>query len=394
MEMTYTTWMKQVGVASIIAIRMNFRILTFSIIIYWKLVFDVTLATMQLPGGKVEKARITACMCCNSIGTHKLSIWFIGKVKNSRAFGRAGIHAENLHMVWRNNVKVWMNGVIFREYLRWFNTQIHGRRVVLLVDNFKSHETGLAIAIAMIDGVLNNIHVVFLSKNAISLCQSLDQGIIRTWKAHYRRKWLSYMCKEYEVKRDSLQRINVLMAIRWGIAAWEYDVSPSVIVNCWVKARVLSVKNGSMIMQEAEKFGYINEIRNQEHEQRLQMEGQLQRLENEGRIQRAMRIEQFLNSDFEVVEDTDEDLVQHIASQYGSERVYETDEENVIISAITTTNSLYALNMLRTYLEQQENGDADLIHRLNRKEREIKLEALRRTTTQRSIVDYFTSYVQ
>ena len=42
--------------------------------LFWKATTSTTLATEQLPGGKVEKARITANFCCNATGTHKLLI--------------------------------------------------------------------------------------------------------------------------------------------------------------------------------------------------------------------------------------------------------------------------------------------------------------------------------
>ena len=39
-----------------------------------------------------------------------------------------------------------MTGVLFLEYLRWFNARITGRNVVLLVDNFTAHELGARLA--------------------------------------------------------------------------------------------------------------------------------------------------------------------------------------------------------------------------------------------------------
>ena len=67
--------------------------------LFWKATLSTTLATEQLSGGKVEKARITANFCCNATETYKLLIWFIGTVKNSRAFDSLGVHACNLHMI-------------------------------------------------------------------------------------------------------------------------------------------------------------------------------------------------------------------------------------------------------------------------------------------------------
>ena len=175
--------------------------------LFWKAAPSITLATEQLPGGKVEKARINANFCCNATGTHKLPIWFIGTAKNPRAFGSQGVHACNLHMVWRSNSRAWMSGDIFREYLRWFNGNV-SRKVVLLIDSFSAYQSGWDTIVA--EGGLSNVSVIFLPANATSLCQPLDQVIIGAFKAHYRQRWLEYMASEYDADREPY----VLMAIR------------------------------------------------------------------------------------------------------------------------------------------------------------------------------------
>lgn len=60
-----------------------------------------------------------------------------------------------------------------------------GREVVLLIDNFSAHELGWK-RVKEADA-LQNTDVIFLPPNATSICQPLDQGIIRPWKAYYHR---------------------------------------------------------------------------------------------------------------------------------------------------------------------------------------------------------------
>ena len=73
------------------------------------------------------------------------------------------------------------------------------RQVLLLIDDFLAHEADLnlleeeRIEIA-------NVKIVFLPTNATSLCQLLNQGIIRAWKAYYRRQWLKFAIQEYEAE--------------------------------------------------------------------------------------------------------------------------------------------------------------------------------------------------
>nr|KMM65721.1 ars binding protein 1 [Coccidioides posadasii RMSCC 3488] len=64
----------------------------------WKMVPDRGLSTRSLPGRKKEKARITAHLCCNSDGSERLPIWFIGKAQQPHAFRAAGIIIENLNL--------------------------------------------------------------------------------------------------------------------------------------------------------------------------------------------------------------------------------------------------------------------------------------------------------
>ena len=49
---------------------------------------------------------------------------------------------------------------------------------------------------------LQNTTIFFLPPNATSICQPLDQGIIRTWKAYYRKRWLAYVCDCFNSERN------------------------------------------------------------------------------------------------------------------------------------------------------------------------------------------------
>ena len=110
--------------------------------LYWKMSPEGTLATEQMPGTKVEKSRISINLAVNVTGTHRLYPWFIGTAAKPRCFSRLGINVNNFRMVWRSNKKAWMTGLIFKDYLLWFDAQMTGRRVVLLIDGFSAHYAG------------------------------------------------------------------------------------------------------------------------------------------------------------------------------------------------------------------------------------------------------------
>ena len=72
-----------------------------------------------------------------------------------------------------------MTDRIFKDFLLYFNREISGRKAVLLIDGFGPHQTGIDLLEAE-DIAFLNLKIQFLPVNATSLCQPLDQGIIRT----------------------------------------------------------------------------------------------------------------------------------------------------------------------------------------------------------------------
>ena len=77
-----------------------------------------------------------------------------------------------------------MNTDIMMEFLQWFDSQIIGRKVLLLMNNDSSHECA-ANLLKEDSFSLQNTRIEFLPANTISLFQSLDQGIIKNLKTLY-----------------------------------------------------------------------------------------------------------------------------------------------------------------------------------------------------------------
>ncbi len=78
-----------------------------------------------------------------------------------------------------------MTGLICKEYLRWLDQKMHRRKVLLLMDNFSTHE----LAVELVGGLegLTNVRIAWLPPNTTSLWQPIDQGIIVSWKLQYRK---------------------------------------------------------------------------------------------------------------------------------------------------------------------------------------------------------------
>lgn len=65
---------------------------------------------------------------------------------------------------------------------------MNGRSVLLLIDNFSTYIAAVSKLEAIPQGMrLKNTEVVFLPPNTTSKLQPLDQGIIASFKARYRR---------------------------------------------------------------------------------------------------------------------------------------------------------------------------------------------------------------
>lgn len=67
-----------------------------------------------------------------------------------------------------------MTGKIFKEYLLWFDGQMAGRQVILLIDGFSAHHAGLNLLYGESPRGLIHTKDVFLPVNTTSMSQPLD----------------------------------------------------------------------------------------------------------------------------------------------------------------------------------------------------------------------------
>ena len=72
-----------------------------------------------------------------------------------------------------------MDSQIFEEWVRKLDRtfRMEGRKIALLIDNCPVHPSV---------SDLTNVQLVFLPPNTTSVLQPMDQGVIRSLKAHYR----------------------------------------------------------------------------------------------------------------------------------------------------------------------------------------------------------------
>lgn len=107
------------------------------------------------------------------------------------------------------------------------------RRIVLTIDNFSGHN---------ITYQPTNIHVVFFAPNLTSFVQPLDAGVIRCFKAHYRRSFCLRAIELDEVGERDIYKMDLLKAMKMARQAWDH-VQSETIKNCWDHTKIQRYNN-------------------------------------------------------------------------------------------------------------------------------------------------------
>ena len=105
-----------------------------------------------------------------------------------------------------------------------------------------------------------------------------------------------------------------------------------------------------------------------------------------------MDINNFIDSIEETAasEDQTEDIIEHIAAQFGPERDAESDEKNIKQPKIKMSEAYTALQLLRLWEEQQKDGDSNILSFLNKYEQRIRDRRMRESQ-QRPITAFFSA---
>ena len=92
----------------------------------------------------------------------------------------------------------------------------------------------------------------------------MDQGVIRSLKAHYRGTVVRRLCRALD-KTKTLPKISILQAMKILVSSWE-AVSAQTIVNCFRKAGITSEAQNAAITDADNPFSDLKESLQQLHD--------------------------------------------------------------------------------------------------------------------------------
>ena len=115
-----------------------------------------------------------------------------GRIQHPRCFKFKNIPAYKLLVTWLAKYTSWMNCSLFRDWLTSINNQMKNdnRKILLFLENASCH---------VVAKDCSNIKPVLFPPTATSKCQLLDQGIIRSFKCHYRQELTKHIIAECSV---------------------------------------------------------------------------------------------------------------------------------------------------------------------------------------------------
>jgi hypothetical protein len=328
-------------------------------------------------GQKQTKVRLTLAVTVNATGDEVIPPLFIGKAKMPRCFKKKSPHEYGLQ--YENNTKAWMTGEIFTRWIRDWDRKLreNGRFILLFLDNFAGHK---------VTYIPTNIQVEFLPPNLTAYVQPCDAGIIRTFKAIFRRNLVNDAIDKLftlDITPD-IFKINQLQAMTSAQQAWiELHARPDRISNYWKHCGILPDENSPI---------HNEHVQDNEEMQNLQQALDSLRAEAASMDQPLylMDADTFLNVDnedmhYELL--SDEQIVEMVTHPHGNSDEEEEDEEDS--DQIPAKQAAHSLLKLQMYLSQ--NGicipyeTSKFLREQGRKMKECCIERKK----QKKITDFF-----
>ncbi|XP_022888936.1 CENP-B homolog protein 2-like [Olea europaea var. sylvestris] len=237
-----------------------------------------------------------------------------------------------------------MTGLLFQDFVGWFDKRMNDRKVLLIVDNCPTHPK-------VVEG-LRNVELFFLPPNTTSKIQPCDVGIIRAFKAHYRRRFYSSILQGLEVEVPNPEKINILNAINFANMAWNFDVKT--IASCFWHCKIRSEENNvpePEVGELDEGIQGLNDVISNLH------------------YRNVMDVEHLLNYPNEnnavMKSPTDEEIIQSVMNSNDDENDHEPNDSSVVPN-VSSKEAFQAIVTLSNYLLQHEQNIPEVVYALQK----------------------------
>ncbi|KIN97777.1 hypothetical protein M404DRAFT_31983 [Pisolithus tinctorius Marx 270] len=119
---------------------------------------------------------------------------------------------------------------LFEEWVKMLDLKIGAQKrfICLLIDNFAGH---------LISYTPRHIQLELFKLNLTSFIQPLDAGIIRCFKALYRREFCKRAIDLDEAGEHSIFKIDLHEAMLMAKGAWD-SVTSETIQHCWAHTAI------------------------------------------------------------------------------------------------------------------------------------------------------------
>lgn len=313
-------------------------------------------------GGKHSKVRISVLIGANCDGSEKLPLLVIGKAIKPRCF--KGV--KSLPTKYDANSKAWMTKKLFEKYTYELDNRFvkEKRKILLFLDNCAAHPQ-------QIPG-LKAIKLIFFPPNCTSVLQPMDQGIIKSLKAHYRRIQLVHMI--HAVDNSESPDVNVLKAMEWIQRAWT-EVSSETICNCFHHSGF--------------EKGFKTDL-NKDDDDLACLKSTIEAATAAGCDTKGLDAETFANFDDDLIVSeklSDDDIIATVFNK-DQETVSDSDEEEENIPPPTTREVQKMLSSIRRYYQSKSDVKDKIFESVAKLENDVVRRSFEQLS-QKKVTDYF-----
>jgi hypothetical protein len=238
----------------------------------------------------------------------------------------------------------WIDSEIYRKILNKLNRKMRSKKknILLFVDNCRTHTE---------DITLSNIVVKFLPPNSTAKLQPLDQGIIHSFKAFYRKELIVKLIQKLDSGIDfspkDITIYDAMIFLNTSLKA----ISNQTIINCFKKA----------------KFDFSSELSEIDSESEVEDNTEFwEKLKTLTDIE-FNTFESYVSVDNEeciefVTELTDEQIVEQVLVENNNETIDISDEEMTEcqeLPNISNSQALESIDLLQKYFCQISDSGVD-----------------------------------